>query len=347
MTRHFGAGIETRSVTIYDVAREAGVSVSTVSRAFSRPGRVSADTARVVHEVAERLGYRASSIYHPPRASKTGMLGLLVSDVTNPFYFGIIRGAELAAYQAGASITLVDSQESQSLERRLVEHTLPTVDGLVVASSRVSDTDLRAIAKQVPVAILNRHVNGLACVLPDTRGGMQQVVDHLVGLGHRRMAYLAGPPTSWADGQRWRTFRDACIGMGLVNHRAGPVPPTVRGGEEAVDEVLRDPVTAVVAYNDLVAIGLMRALIRRGVRVPADISIVGFDNTFASDLVTPGLTTVAAPLAALGEQGVRAVLHPASPSSRTGEPPVTLPVKLVVRGSSGPARVHPVDRRAG
>ena len=325
------------SVTIYDVAREAGVSVSTVSRAFSRPGRVSAETARVVHEVADRLGYRAATVYHPPRASKTGMIGLLVSDVTNPFYFGIIRGAELAAHQEGVSITLVDSQESQSLERRLVEHALPTIDGLIVASSRVSDTDLRAVAKQVPVAILNRHVNGLASVLPDTRSGMQQVVDHLVGLGHRRLAYLAGPPTSWADGQRWRTFRDACIGLGLVNHRCGPVPPTVRGGEEAVDEILSDPVTAVVAYNDLVAIGLMRALIRRGVRVPGDISIVGFDNTFASDLVTPALTTVAAPLTALGEQGVRAVLHPASLPSRSGGPPVTLPVRLVVRGSSGPA----------
>ncbi len=339
MARRSPAG----SVTIYDVAREAGVSVSTVSRAFSRPGRVSAETARVVHEVAERLGYRALSIYHPPRHSKTGMLGLLVSDVTNPFYFGIIRGAELAAHQAGVSITLVDSQESQSLERRLVEHTLPNIDGLIVASSRVSDTDLRAIAKQVPVAILNRHVNGMACVLPDTRSGMQQVVDHLVGLGHRKLAYLAGPPTSWADGQRWRTFRDACIGLGLVNHRSGPVAPTVRGGEEAVDEILREQVTAVVAYNDLVAIGLMRALIRHGVRVPADLSIVGFDNTFASDLVTPGLTTVAAPLTALGEQGVRAVLHPTSPGSRAGEPPVTLPVKLVVRGSSGPAP----QRRAG
>jgi len=347
MARRPAAGTDTRAITIYDVAREAGVSVSTVSRAFSRPGRVSAETARVVHEVAERLGYRAASIYHPPRSSKTGMLGLLVSDVTNPFNFGIIRGAELAAHQAGASITLVDSQESQSLERRLVEHALPTIDGLIVASSRVSDTDLRAVAKQVPVAILNRHVNGLSCVLPDTRSGMQQVVDHLAGLGHRRMSYLAGPPTSWADGQRWRTFRDACIGLGLVNHRCGPVAPTVRGGEEAVEEILRDPVTAVVAYNDLVAIGLMRALIRRGVRVPDDISIVGFDNTFASDLVTPGLTTVAAPLTALGEQGVRAVLHPAHPTSRTGEPPVTLPVKLVVRGSTGPAPGGAGERRPG
>ncbi|MDA8438329.1 MAG: LacI family DNA-binding transcriptional regulator [Propionibacterium sp.] len=325
------------SVTIYDVAREAGVSVSTVSRAFSRPGRVSAETARLVHEVASRLGYRSQAIYRTPRATKTGMLGLLVSDVTNPFYFGIIRGAELAAHRAGVSITLVDSQESRSLERRLVEHTLPTVDGLIVASSRVSDTDLRAVGKQVPIVILNRHVSGLPCVLPDTRSGMQQAVDHLVGLGHRRMAYLAGPPTSWADGQRWRTFRDACLGLGIANHRCGPVSPTVRGGEDAADEVLRDPVTAVVAYNDLVAIGLMRALIRRGVRVPADISVVGFDNTFASDLVTPGLTTVAAPLTALGEQAVRAVLHPTDPTSRTSDAPVSLPVRLVVRASTGPA----------
>ncbi len=325
------------SVTIYDVAREAGVSVSTVSRAFSRPGRVSAETARLVHEVAARMGYRARSIYHPPRATTTGMLGLLVSDVTNPFYFGIIRGAELAAHHAGVAITLIDSQESRSLERRLVEHTLPSVDGLIVASSRVSDTDLRAVAKQVPVVILNRQVNGLACVLPDTRSGMQQAVDHLVGLGHRRMAYLAGPPTSWADGQRWRTFRDACLGLGVVNHRCGPVSPTVRGGEEAVDEVLREPVTAVVAYNDLVAIGLMRALTRRGVRVPQDISVMGFDNTFASDLVTPGLTTVAAPLTALGEQAVRAVVHPSDPASRMSDAPVSLPVRLVVRASTGPA----------
>lgn len=221
---------ENRRVTIYDVAKEAGVSPSTVSRTFSRPGRVSSRTARRVRSVAERLGYRADEVYRPATASATAMIGLAISDVTNPFYFPIIRGAERAASAAAYSVLLADAQESQRVEREMLRRALPHIDGLVIAGSRMSDTDLRALAKIVPVVVLNRVVVGLPCVVPDNARGVRRAVEHLGSLGHDRVTYVAGPDASWANGTRWRAATEAAEELRLSVNRLGPFEPAVEGG---------------------------------------------------------------------------------------------------------------------
>ena len=156
-------------VTIYDVARVAGVSASTVSRAFSRPGRVSSRTAQRIHEVAAELGYRADPLYRADSAARHHLIGLSLIDITNPVFFGIIRGAGDACAKAGYTLVLGDAQESDRREREFFERAVPLVDGLVIASSRVSDTDLRALARAVPVVVLNRHVRGCPRSPPTTR----------------------------------------------------------------------------------------------------------------------------------------------------------------------------------
>ena len=151
---------------------------------------------------------------------------------------------------------------------------------------------------------------------------------------------MAGPEASWADGTRWRAARDACYELELRIRRLGPYPPTVAGGVAAAADLRKAPTSAVLAYNDLLAIGLLRGLRRMGVQVPGDVSVVGFDNIFGSDFGTPALTTVAAPLGALGSAAVQhlvAMLHGTAP--RTGSPMV-LPVRLVVRESTGAVRVR-------
>jgi LacI family transcriptional regulator len=329
-----GTGRQPRAVTIYDVARVAGVAPSTVSRAFSRPGRVNAATAERIRQVAEGLGYRANPLARALSTARSHLLALVVSDVANPFYSEIIRGAQTTAAQAGCTILLVDAQESDRVERSALERALPSVDGVLLGGSRMSDSAIRMIAKQKPVVVLNRTVVDVPSVVPDNADGMRRAVEHLSSLGHDAVVYVAGPEASWADGMRWRSLQDTAADLQLRVRRIGPFAPDVPGGVRAARELAGSAATAAVAYNDQLAIGLIRGLRSRGIVVPRDVSVVGFDNIAAAELITPGLTTVAAPLHTAGAAATKhllAVIEGAR--SRTGGPMV-LPVRLVERGST-------------
>lgn len=331
-----GAG---RPPTIYDVAKAAGVAASTVSRAFSRPGRVNAATAEHIRKVAADLGYRVNPLAAGLPTGRTSMLALVVSDVTNPFYAEIIRGAQSAAAEAGYVLLLIDAQESDRLERESLERALPAVEGVVLAGTRLSDAAIRMAAKQRPMVVLNRDVADVPSIVLDIPYGMRLAAEHLEQLGHRTLTYVAGPEASWADGMRWRGLRDAAAELGQRVHRVGPFAPTIAGGRAAAHQLTADLPTAVLTYNDQLAIGLVLALQAYGVRVPEDVSVIGFDNIFPTQIVTPALTTVAAPLRAQGQAAVNALLTsrgaPAGP--RSGHP-MTLPVKLITRGSTARAR---------
>ncbi|MDQ2624785.1 MAG: LacI family transcriptional regulator, partial [Actinomycetota bacterium] len=323
-----------RGPTIYDVARAAGVAPSTVSRAFSRPGRVNAETAERIRAVAEELGYRANPLARALPTGRTSLLALVVSDVTNPFFFDIIRGAEEAATQAGYTLLVADAHESATNEREALERMIALVEGVVLATSRMSDSAIRVLAKQRPTVVANRALTDVASVLTDNARGMRRAVEHLAELGHHTITYLAGPEASWADGMRWRSLHDGAFELELRSRRLGPFPPTVRGGRLAALEFAAQPSSAVVCYNDLVAIGFMRGLADLGARVPAEVSVIGFDNIFGSDFCSPALTTVAAPLRALGDQSVKRLLSQLRSSTPTESRPVMLPAQLLVRDST-------------
>lgn len=322
-----------RRPTIYDVAAEAGVAASTVSRAFARPGRVNADTAQKVFAAAERIGYRTSAL--PGLAgTRTRSLALVVTDITNPFYSEIIRGAHEAAGVAGYTILLSHTQEDAQLERDWTERELASVDGVLLASSRMSDSAIRMVAKQKPMVLLNRRIPEVPCVITDNGRGARRAVEHLAELGHTTITYVAGPENSWADGMRWQALREAAYELELKVRRIGPSnAPTVRSGFRHATELVREQATAVIAYNDVLAIGVIKGLKRLRVGVPRDVSVVGFDNVMLAEIVDPALTTVAAPLRAQGITGVKtliAVIGGAVP----GREPIVLPVKLVVREST-------------
>lgn len=334
MTSGRDGGRAPREVTIYDVAREAGVAPSTVSRAFSRPGRVNSSTAERIREVADRLGYRTNVMARALSTSRSRMLAVAVPDVANPFFSEVIRGAQLAAAEAGYTILLADTQESERLERESLERVLPTVDGVLLGGSRMSDSTIRVVAKQKPVVVLNRAIVDVPCVVVDNARGLELAVEHLEGLGHRAITYVAGPEASWADGMRWRSLLEATADRDVRVRRLGPYSPDVPGGLRAAEDLWSRPTSAVVTYNDQVAIGLVRGLAAHGVRVPRDVSVVGFDNIAAADLVTPGLTTVAAPIRHEGETATRHLLRLVEGERERVGPPAVLPVRLVVRGST-------------
>ena len=322
--------------TIYDVAREAGVAASTVSRAYARPGRVNVDTARLIFAAAERIGYRAAKITGSV-GQQTGAIGLMVSDITNPFYGEIVRGAHEAAGESGFTILLSHAREDAPFERDWTERELAAVEGVLLTSSRMSNNAIRMLAKEKPLVLLNRRVPEVPAVVTDNARGMRRAVEHLAELGHQSVTYVAGPEASWADGTRWVALMEACNELDLRFRRVGPCNvPTVPAGLAIASEVLAQRATAIIAYNDLMAIGVIKGMRRAGVRVPHDINVVGFDNIALSAIVDPGLTTVALPHFAMGRWAVNALL--AMINNPDGQPAqeTTLSCPLVRRASVGP-----------
>jgi LacI family transcriptional regulator len=334
-----------RRPTIYDVAREAGVAACTVSRAYSRPGRVHAETAQKVFRAAERLGYRSGPLdgQQPGERATRRAIGLVIADVTNPFYGDIIKGAYEAAREAGYQLILWHTNESPEVERQTIERGLEQVDGIVIASSRMTDSALRMVAKQKAVVLLNRIIPEANCVLNDNERGIRRAAEHLAALGHEKIFYVAGPDTSWSNGMRWRALREAAAELELDVRRIGPNEPTLFAGLSAARRVAQADATAVLAYNDPLAIGVMKGLRKLGIAVPHDVSVVGFDNIIFDELVEPALTTIASPLYRMGFTGVQNCIA-VSLGARPSDTPLVLPVRLVVRQSTAQCGLKRVRR---
>lgn len=332
-----GPGRPGRAPTIHDVAAACGVAASTVSRAFSRPERVNAATRARVLEIAEQMGYRPSPIARALPSGRTTTLGLLIPDVTNPFFFNLIRGAERQAAAAGYTIVLADTDESAEVEATLVDRLFRAVDGFVLASSRLSDRQLKAAHARGPVILVNRRVPPVPGVVIDSTHGLRRATEHLVSLGHRKIVYLGGPRASWSDASRWRALQSACRRLDVDLVRIGPLPPTVDAGVAAADAVLLEEATAVVTFNDLLAIGVIRRLHARGISVPGDISVLGNDDIFGADFCHPPLTTLAAPIETAGRAAVDLLLAALAGDSAESRRQVILPTRLTIRDSTGPA----------
>jgi len=327
-----------RAVTLHDVAREAGVAVSTVSRALSNPERVSGRTRTHVQTVADRLGYRPNRIAQALPSGRTQMLALLVPDITNPHNFGLVRGAEAQARAAGYTLIIGDTLQSPELEKAHLDRLSSIVDGFVLAASRLPDADLYAVLGRGPVVLFGRQASGFSSVITDSVDGCRQIIDHLAALGHRRIAYLAGPSTAWTDGQRWQALTRYGAQADLEIVRRGPFSPTLDSGAAAADIGVASGATALVAFNDLLAIGVLQRLEHHGIEVPQRVSVVGFDDIFGADFCHPSLTTVASPAEPAGRALIDLLL---GLPGRRPEQQIVLPTLLRVRDSTGPASPSP------
>lgn len=322
--------------TIYDIARMSGVSPSTVSRALSKPGRLNAATEQRIREVAAAAGYRINPLARALPTGRSRMLALIVSDITNPVFFELVRGAERVATEAGYVLILAESQESAEMEHEAAQRLLASVDGLILVSARVENASIQGLSDQKPLVVVNRRITRVDSVVPDVMPGISDAVQHLASLGHRRVAFAAGPSTSWMSRLRQRTVKKVVQEHDMVLTVLGPGEPTLEGGAQALDDVLASGATAVMAYNDLMAIGLLRAAVTRGVRVPHDLSILGFDDIFGSDFTAPALSTIRTPLASLGDEAARRLIARLDGDDTAVSTP--LATDFVLRESTGPAR---------
>ncbi|MGA7149292.1 MAG: LacI family DNA-binding transcriptional regulator [Microbacterium sp.] len=326
-----------KGVTIADVAAQAGVSLSTVSRALNGNPTVDPALAERVREAAASLDYRASPLARSLVLGRTQTIAVVVPDLGNPTFQQVLRGLSRAAAADDYHVLVADSGESVDEERLLAVETRRRTDGIVLCAPRMPQEELERLVSGVrPVVLVNREAGAeVPSVRADYRSALADELAHLHGLGHRSIVYLAGIERSIANAARL----DA-IAQFRAEHPDIRVAELAGGvdfdsGAAAAPAVLASGATAVLAFNDLVAMGLQTAVQAAGCRVPADLSIVGFDDIPFARHTTPALTTSAVPAAELGAQAwqqLRRLLDGEEPGD-----PVVLAAALTVRGSSGPA----------
>ena len=298
-----------RQPSIKDIARLARVSHPTVSRALQNSPLVNAKTAEKIRKIAKESGYRASAVARGLVTRRTRTIGLVVTTVADPFTSEVVTGIEQTANDHGYCVFLADSNADPDRERKIVQSFAEQrVDGIIVTSSRVGALYLPLLSEMmVPIVLVNDQHPGafVHSVMICNQEGSRAVADHLVGLGHRRIAYIGDQFGYQSDTERFAGYREA------LNAAAIPFLPelVVRGDGKpeaamrAMDELLalKDPPTAVCCYNDMSALGAMRSIHMQGLRVPEDISIAGFDDLFVASYTQPPLTTVRQPMRRMGQ----------------------------------------------
>jgi LacI family transcriptional regulator len=330
--------------TLRDVADGAGVHPATASRALNPAtrGLVNADTARRVIKVAESLGYRPNPIARSLKTARSGTVGLVIPDLTNPLFPPIVRGIEDVLEPAGYSGLIVNTDNDPTRERAQVELLRGRqVEGLIVATALLDHPLLEQLHREgVPMVMVNRRPASVdvPSVTPDDPHGVELAVQHLASLGHRRIAHLAGPPTTSTGLARAKAFRNAVRDQDLADD-PGLTVTCDFWSEEAGAEGLRTLLdsgasfTAVVAGNDLIALGCYDVFAERGIRCPEDVSVVGFNDMPFLDKLAPPLTTVAIPHQQIGAEAARLLLEAIADRGRSAKS-VLLPLSLVVRGST-------------
>ena len=320
-------------VTIRDVAKAAGVSASTVSRAFARPDRVSAATTKRIFAAADELGYHEDKIETVPLRGRKNAIAIIVPDIANQFFSDLIRAVQRECVAKGFMLIVAESRESASLERESFDRVAPNVDGVILTSSRMPDAMVRKCAQTRPVVVANRIVRGVDSVVIDVTDGACQLAKHIAEQGYKRVTYIDGPATSWSVGVRWNVFSQMCAKCGITARRLWPGSPTFEGGYAFAQRYLEDPTGAVVAHNDLMAIGFIAAMRRKGYDCPEDFIIAGFDNDSIAQLSFPPLTSVRQSSASLGAEAAALLIeHLHGPQSQISQ--LTVSTSLAVREST-------------
>ncbi len=322
-----------RTSRLSEIAAAVGVSTATVSRALKRPELVRKETLAAVMLAAEKAGYRPGGILFD--RPMLGTIGLVVPDIENPFFSVLTKSVLQELRRSGTSLIVADTNEEPLGEGEIVGAMLPRVDGVIVASSRLAEGEISGLITNKPVVLINRELEGVPSVVIDYSTGSRQAVEHLAALGHRRIAYVEGPVTSWSNTQRRRSFENEMAELGLESSIIGPYAPRFEGGVQAADIAVARGVTAIVAYNDLMAFGIMSRLASRRMSVPERISVVGFDDVPAASIWSPALSTVTVSTRATGRLAAQALLRVIAGKDPAAVSRQRLLSQLVVRGSTG------------
>ena len=331
-------------VTIKDIAKQAGVAHTTVSRALRGSSLISTETTQRIRMIATKMGYRPSAAARTLKTNRSQALGVIIRNVEDPFFSEILQGIEEVAQASGYSLFMAASQRDlehgQAIVQAMVER---RVDGIIICSTPVSTEQSHQLASfGVPIVMVNNQAaeEYRYSIYHDDLDGSRQVTRHLIGLGHRKRAYLGNATSGRSTLDRLAGFQQELDSAGIaipaeyIHHVPGGSPENgLAGLEHFLD--LPDLPTALVCYNDMLAIGVLQALQSAGVLVPAQMSVTGFDNIIFSAYTNPPLTTFDQPKRFIGAEAARLVLGLLNGSEETAGPKIqTLKGSLLVRAST-------------
>ena len=320
--------------TLTEVAKRAGVSLSTASRAFSAPERISPETLARVIAAADEIGYSAARGVEIRQSATT--VAVVIPDIANSVFASFVKSAEAQGWPRRQTVVLTDTDGSSDREREVVGDLQGRVDALIVCAPRLPAEDIVQLAGDTPLVLVNRLSDKCDCVVADSEHGIRQAVDYLFALGHTHIAYVQGSPQSWSNAQRVQAVEELCGERGVRVDVLGWQQETLAGGHAAAASVVATGASAVIAHNDPMAIGVINGVRGMGYSVPDDLSVIGIDDSPIAQLSHPTLTSINVPMARAGVVSTDLVLQ------RAAEPDaaprvVHLPTQLVVRESTGPA----------
>jgi LacI family transcriptional regulator len=338
---------EKRMVSIREVAERAGVSLGTVSNVLNRPEMVAEATRQRVQEVIKELGFVRNASAHYLRAGRSRYLGLVVLDVTNPFFTEVARGVEDAANEAGYVVILCNSDSSPEKEGRylrVLAEQRPA--GVIITPVHNEVSYLQRLRQQeIAVVLLDRpsQTRDLCSVAVDDVLGGTLATHHLLELGHRRIGFVSGPLTIRQCAERWQGMRRAIKAAGLAPEKVmveiPAVAQNVSAGEQCVEAILQQEPrpTAIFCANDLLALGLMRGLLRRGIRIPDEIALIGYDDVEFAGALSPALSSIRQPKYELGRSAAELLLEEIGAAAGHQHRQIVYQPELIVRASTLPA----------
>jgi len=335
---------ERSRASIKDIARLAGVSHSTVSRALRNSPLISSETTALIHRIAHEAGYTPSAAARSLVTRRTAAIGVVVTTIADPFAAEVVAGVEDAAAERDYSVILANSGADPAREVKVVRSFEERrVDGIIVTSSRVGASYLETLSQtRVPIVLINnQHPSEfLHSVMIDNVAASRQAVRHLLDLGHRRIGYIGDRFGCQSDSERLNGYRSALTRAGVARRSEyvayGNGKPD--GGVAAMEALLAlpSPPTAIFCYNDMTALGALRAIAARRLRVPRDLSVVGFDDLFVAQYSSPPLTTVRQPMHEMGRLALATLLkiiEGGGPQTH-----IKAPGELIIRESTAPPK---------
>ena len=334
--------VNTKRVTLREVAEAAGVSINTASRALNDKPAVNPYTKAKVLEAAQRLGYRPNRLARALRYNKTKTLGVIVGDIANPYFSMLVRGVEQTAREFGYSVILQGTDEDYRREEEAVEVALAErVDGILITPTQRSQDAIRILFESgTPFILMSRHFRDLEThyvIMDDQRGGYI-ATEHLIQRGHEKIAILNGPVHISSAAERYAGYVEALRANGLEVNEGLVIEGclTLEDGYHAALRLLEGPhkPTAIFAFSDFVALGVFRAANELGIRIPDELAVVGFDNTIFGLCTKPPLTSVGGSPEELGKMAAQLLLELLTGKRPNTVTRIKLPVYLVQRGSS-------------
>jgi len=327
-------------VTIKDVAKECGLAFSTVSNALANKSIVTEETRKRVHEAAKRLGYRASALARGLRMNRTAAIGVLVADVANPSVADHLRGIDDVTTRENLSVILCNTDESEARQLMLMQVLRDRqVDGIVLISQHCRAPEIRALVSDIPFVLMHRRCHEFAdpYVGTDNRQSVEVAMQHLVGLGHRRIAFVKGPKDSSTVQERLRAYREIVQRCALDSDETLVVRSDygAEAGRIAADKIfaMKKRPTAIMASNDMNALGILELARERGVRIPEDISLVGADDIPFSRISGVDLTTTRPPRRKMGVRAAEMLIRVIEGENLGGESHI-FSTELVIRRST-------------